>query len=150
MEIITTTESLEGLCVDLAKDSYVTVDTEFMREQTFWPELCLIQLAGERREDIIDPLAEHLTLKPFFKLLANKKVTKVFHAARQDLEIVWLKAKLIPEPIFDTQVAAMVCGFGDQVSYESLARRLTKGQIDNTSRCTAWSRGHRPQKQPDH
>jgi len=147
MEIITTTESLESLCADLAKDSYVTVDTEFMREQTFWPELCLIQMAGEGREAIIDPLAENLDLKPFFGLLANKRVMKVFHAARQDLEIIWLKARLIPEPIFDTQVAAMVCGFGDQVSYESLARRLAKVQIDKSSRFTDWSRRPLSQKQ---
>jgi ribonuclease D len=147
MEIITTTESLAALCADLAKDSYVTVDTEFMREQTFWPELCLIQMAGERHEAIVDPLAENLDLKPFFGLLANKKVMKVFHAARQDLEIIWLKAKLIPQPIFDTQVAAMVCGFGDQVSYESLARRLAKEQIDKSSRFTDWSRRPLSQKQ---
>ena len=124
MEIITTTEGLKRLCQELSRDSFVTVDTEFMREQTFWPELCLIQIAGAEREAIIDPLAEGLSLNPFFDLMANKKVVKVFHAARQDLEIIWLKAKLIPEPIFDTQVAAMVCGFGDQVSYEALARRI--------------------------
>jgi len=131
----------------LARDSFVTVDTEFMREQTFWPELCLIQIAGAEREAIIDPLAEGLTLKPFFDLMANKKVVKVFHAARQDLEIIWLKAKLIPEPIFDTQVAAMVCGFGDQVSYEALARRIAKVQIDKSSRFTDWSRRPLSQKQ---
>jgi ribonuclease D len=147
MEIITTTESLASLCQGLARDTYVTVDTEFMREQTFWPELCLIQIAGEQREAIIDPLAEGLNLAPFFGLMANRKVLKVFHAARQDLEIIWLKAKLIPEPIFDTQVAAMVCGFGDQVSYESLARRLAKVQIDKSSRFTDWSRRPLSQKQ---
>jgi len=147
MEIITTTEGLKRLCQELARDSFVTVDTEFMREQTFWPELCLIQIAGAEREAIIDPLAEGLTLKPFFDLMANKKVVKVFHAARQDLEIIWLKAKLIPEPIFDTQVAAMVCGFGDQVSYEALARRIAKVQIDKSSRFTDWSRRPLSQKQ---
>jgi ribonuclease D len=131
----------------LSRDSFVTVDTEFMREQTFWPELCLIQIAGAEREAIIDPLAEGLSLKPFFDLMANKKVVKVFHAARQDLEIIWLKAKLIPEPIFDTQVAAMVCGFGDQVSYEALARRIAKVQIDKSSRFTDWSRRPLSQKQ---
>jgi ribonuclease D len=147
MEIITTTEGLKRLCQELARDSFVTVDTEFMREQTFWPELCLIQIAGAEREAIIDPLAEGLSLKPFFDLMANKKVVKVFHAARQDLEIIWLKAKLIPEPIFDTQVAAMVCGFGDQVSYEALARRIAKVQIDKSSRFTDWSRRPLSQKQ---
>jgi ribonuclease D len=147
MEITTTTEGLKRLCQELARDSFVTVDTEFMREQTFWPELCLIQIAGAEREAIIDPLAEGLSLKPFFDLMANKKVVKVFHAARQDLEIIWLKAKLIPEPIFDTQVAAMVCGFGDQVSYEALARRIAKVQIDKSSRFTDWSRRPLSQKQ---
>jgi ribonuclease D len=147
MEIVTTTEGLKRLCLELSRDSFVTVDTEFMREQTFWPELCLIQIAGAEREAIIDPLAEGLSLKPFFDLLANKKVVKVFHAARQDLEIIWLKAKLIPEPIFDTQVAAMVCGFGDQVSYEALARRIAKVQIDKSSRFTDWSRRPLSQKQ---
>jgi ribonuclease D len=147
MEIITATESLKSLCEELSRDSYVTVDTEFMREQTFWPELCLIQIAGQRREAIIDPLAEGLSLEPFFKLMANRKVVKVFHAARQDLEIIWMKAKLIPAPIFDTQVAAMVCGFGDQVSYESLARRLAKVQIDKSSRFTDWSRRPLSQRQ---
>jgi ribonuclease D len=147
MEIVTTTEGLKRLCHELSRDSFVTVDTEFMREQTFWPELCLIQIAGAEREAIIDPLAEGLSLKPFFDLMANKKVVKVFHAARQDLEIIWLKAKLIPEPIFDTQVAAMVCGFGDQVSYEALARRIAKVQIDKSSRFTDWSRRPLSQKQ---
>jgi ribonuclease D len=147
MEIITTTEGLKRLCHELSRDSFVTVDTEFMREQTFWPELCLIQIAGAEREAIIDPLAEGLGLKPFFDLMANKKLVKVFHAARQDLEIIWLKAKLIPEPIFDTQVAAMVCGFGDQVSYEALARRIAKVQIDKSSRFTDWSRRPLSQKQ---
>jgi ribonuclease D len=147
MEIITATESLKSLCEEISRDSYVTVDTEFMREQTFWPELCLIQIAGQGREAIIDPLAEGLNLEPFFKLMANRKVVKVFHAARQDLEIIWMKARLIPAPIFDTQVAAMVCGFGDQVSYESLARRLAKVQIDKSSRFTDWSRRPLSQRQ---
>jgi ribonuclease D len=147
MEIITATERLKSLCEELSRDSYVTVDTEFMREQTFWPELCLIQIAGQGREAIIDPLAEGLSLEPFFKLMANKKVVKVFHAARQDLEIIWMKARLIPAPVFDTQVAAMVCGFGDQVSYESLARRLAKVQIDKSSRFTDWSRRPLSQRQ---
>jgi ribonuclease D len=140
METITTTEGLKGLCHDLAREPFVTVDTEFMREQTFWPVLCLIQIAGRDRQAIIDPLAETINLKPFFDLLANRRVAKVFHAARQDLEIVWLKAKLIPQPLFDTQIAAMVCGFGDQVGYEALARKIAKIQIDKSSRFTDWSR----------
>lgn len=140
MEIITTTDALKGLCQAFARESFVTVDTEFMREQTFWPVLCLIQIAGAERQAIIDPLAENISLKVFFDLMANRKVVKVFHAARQDLEIVWLKAKLIPQPLFDTQIAAMVCGFGDQVGYEALARRIAKIQIDKSSRFTDWSR----------
>jgi ribonuclease D len=140
MDIITTTEGLKGLCHDLARESFVTVDTEFMREQTFWPVLCLIQIAGSDSQAIVDPLAENINLKAFFDLMANRKVVKVFHAARQDLEIIWLKAKLIPQPLFDTQIAASVCGFGDQVGYEALARRIAKIQIDKSSRFTDWSR----------
>lgn len=147
MDIITTTERLKELCHILGQDSFVAVDTEFMREKTFWPELCLIQIAGALQEAIIDPLAEGLDLKPFFDLMANKKVMKVFHAARQDLEIIWLKAKLIPSPIFDTQIAAMVCGYGDQVGYEALARRIVKVTIDKSSRFTDWSRRPLSQKQ---
>ena len=147
MEIITTTEGLRGLCQDFAREPFVTVDTEFMREQTFWPVLCLIQIAGAERQAIVDPLAENISLKAFFDLMANRKVVKVFHAARQDLEIIWLKAKLIPQPLFDTQIAAMVCGFGDQVGYEALARRIAKTQIDKSSRFTDWSRRPLSQKQ---
>ena len=140
MDIIATTEGLKELCAALAGDDYVAVDTEFMREKTFWPELCLIQIAGAKREAVIDPLAEGINLQPFFDLMADRNVVKVFHAARQDLEIIWLKAKLIPVPIFDTQVAAMVCGYGDQVGYEALARRIAKVAIDKSSRFTDWSR----------
>jgi ribonuclease D len=140
MDIIATTEGLKELCAALAGDDYVAVDTEFMREKTFWPELCLIQIAGAKREAVIDPLAEDINLQPFFDLMADRNIVKVFHAARQDLEIIWLKAKLIPAPIFDTQVAAMVCGYGDQVGYEALARRIAKVAIDKSSRFTDWSR----------
>jgi ribonuclease D len=140
MDIVATTEGLKELCAALAGDDYVAVDTEFMREKTFWPELCLIQIAGAKREAVIDPLAEGINLQPFFDLMADRNVVKVFHAARQDLEIIWLKAKLIPAPIFDTQVAAMVCGYGDQVGYEALARRIAKVAIDKSSRFTDWSR----------
>jgi ribonuclease D len=147
MEIVTTTEGLKELCQALSGDTYVAVDTEFMREKTFWPELCLIQIAGAKREAVIDPLADQINLQPFFDLMANKAVVKVFHAARQDLEIIWLKAKLIPSPIFDTQVAAMVCGYGDQVGYEALSRRIAKVSIDKSSRFTDWSRRPLSQKQ---
>jgi ribonuclease D len=131
---------LATLCNDLSADNFVAVDTEFMRESTFWPELCLIQIAGTTREAIIDPLAPGLDLAPFFELMANKKVVKVFHAARQDVEIIWILGKVIPTPMFDTQVAAMVCGFGDQIGYENLVRRLAKAEIDKSSRFTDWSR----------
>jgi ribonuclease D len=140
MDIITATSDLAALCHELSSDTFVAVDTEFMRESTFWPELCLIQIAGTKREAIIDPLAPGLDLKPFFELMANKKVVKVFHAARQDVEIIWILGKVIPTPMFDTQVAAMVCGFGDQIGYENLVRRLAKAEIDKSSRFTDWSR----------
>jgi ribonuclease D len=140
MDIITATSDLASLCNDLSADNFVAVDTEFMRESTFWPELCLIQIAGTTREAIIDPLAPGLDLAPFFELMANKKVVKVFHAARQDVEIIWILGKVIPTPMFDTQVAAMVCGFGDQIGYENLVRRLAKAEIDKSSRFTDWSR----------
>src|SRR5262245_58400680 len=116
MDIITTTEALAALCSELATDSFIAVDTEFMREQTYWPELCLIQIAGSKREVVVDPLAPDIDLQPFFTLMADTRVLKVFHAARQDVEIVFHQSGRIPAPMFDTQIAAMVCGFGDQVS----------------------------------
>lgn len=140
MEIIATTGELATLCQALAADEFITVDTEFMRESTFWPELCLIQIAGSKHQAIIDPLAPGIDLTPFFQLMADKRVLKVFHAARQDVEIMWILGKVIPSPMFDTQVAAMVCGFGDQVGYENLVRRIAKAQIDKSSRFTDWSR----------
>ncbi|HEX5959448.1 MAG TPA: ribonuclease D, partial [Hyphomicrobiaceae bacterium] len=125
MQVITTTADLTDLCRRLSTHKFVTVDTEFIREQTFWPRLCVIQLAGPGDEAIVDPLAPGMDLAPFFALMADRAVMKVFHAARQDLEIVWTQAKLIPHPIFDTQVAAMVCGFGESVSYVSLVKQIT-------------------------
>jgi ribonuclease D len=140
MEIITTTPALENLCAELARDEFVAVDTEFMREQTFWPILCLIQIAGSRREAVIDPLSPDIDLSPFYALMADEKVVKAFHAARQDVEIIFVAAGTIPKPLFDTQVAAMVCGFGEQVSYEGLVRSLAKAKVDKSSRFTDWSR----------
>ncbi|MGI9374346.1 MAG: ribonuclease D [Hyphomicrobiales bacterium] len=140
MHIVTTTEDLAEVCEIYAKEPYVTVDTEFMRESTYWPQLCLIQMAGETKEVIVDPLADGISLEPFFELMANESVVKVFHAARQDVEIVYNLGKLIPKPLFDTQVAAMVSGFGDSVGYENIVRQITGGQIDKTSRFTDWSR----------
>lgn len=147
MDIITTTPALRALCTELAKDSFIAVDTEFMREQTYWPELCLVQLAGTKREAIVDPLAPEIDLEPFFALMANRSVMKVFHAARQDVEIVFHRSGIIPTPLFDTQIAAMVCGFGDQVSYEQIVRKLAKAQIDKSSRFTDWARRPLSEKQ---
>ena len=140
VEVIDTASELRRFCEELAEEDFVTVDTEFMREKTFWPRLCLIQLAGSRRAAVVDPLAEGMDLAPFFELMANDKVLKVFHAGRQDIEIIHHLAGIIPHPVFDTQIAAMVCGFGDQVGYESLVNRLAGRQIDKTSRFTDWSR----------
>jgi ribonuclease D len=140
MQVVTSTESLSALCRQLARHSFVTVDTEFMRETTFWPKLCLVQLAATGLEAIVDPQAKGIDLAPFFELMANKQVVKVFHAARQDIEIVNFKAGLIPTPVFDTQVAAMVCGFGDSISYVNLVKRIANRDLDKSSRFTDWSR----------
>ncbi len=140
MRVITTTSELADACSVLAAADFVAVDTEFMREQTFWPHLCLIQLAGPAAELIVDPLAPGLDLKPFWELMANENVVKVFHAARQDIEIVVAEAGKVPHPVFDTQVAAMVCGFGDSVSYVNLVKKVTGRDLDKSSRFTDWSR----------
>jgi ribonuclease D len=140
MNLITTTEELGRLCGHLAQKDFVAVDTEFIREQTFWPKLCLIQLANEGVEAIVDPLHPGIDLAPFYALMADERVVKVFHAARQDLEIVWTQARLMPHPVFDTQVAAMVCGFGESVSYVSLVKQITGHDLDKTSRFTDWAR----------
>ena len=146
MHVIKTTDALAKLTADYAKAPFVTVDTEFMRERTYWPQLCLVQMArpGDAREDsvIIDPLAEGIDLTPLFELMLNNNVLKVFHAARQDVEIFHNLGGLIPTPMFDTQVAAMVCGYGDQVGYETLVRRIAKAELDKSSRFTDWA--HRP------
>lgn len=140
MSLITTTAALADACARLAKHPFVTVDTEFLRETTYYPKLCLIQLASPDEAVLVDPLSPDLDLAPFLLLMANRHVVKVFHAARQDLEIVWIIGKLIPAPLFDTQVAAMVCGYGDSVGYEQLANDLAKARIDKSSRFTDWSR----------
>ena len=139
MTLIADSAELAALCKRLARADYITVDTEFMREKTFWAKLCLIQLAGPDDVAAIDPLAEGLDLKPFFGLLSNKKILKVVHGARQDIEIFYHLTGQIPLPLFDTQVAAMVCGFGDQVAYETLVSRLAHQHLDKTSRFTDWS-----------
>lgn len=144
---ITATEDLTRFCASLATASYVTVDTEFMRETTYWPKVCLIQLAGPEEARVIDPLVPGLSLQPLFDLLRNPRLLKVFHAARQDLEIFTKLMGEVPAPLFDTQVAAMVCGFGDQVSYEQLAAKLAGAQIDKSSRFTDWARRPLTEKQ---
>ena len=140
MSLITSNEDLAAACSRLARHSFVAVDTEFLRETTFWPQLCVVQAASDDEAIGIDALAPNIDLKPFFELMANEEVVKVFHAARQDVEIMWNLAKLIPKPLFDTQVAAMVCGYGDQVSYGELAQSICRAPIDKSSRFTDWSR----------
>jgi ribonuclease D len=138
--LITATADLAAACQRLARHAFVTVDTEFLRETTYYPRLCLIQMASPDEAVLIDPLAPGISLEPFLKLMADHNVVKVFHAARQDLEIVWNIGGMIPAPLFDTQVAAMVCGYGDSVGYEQLANDLAKARIDKSSRFTDWSR----------
>jgi ribonuclease D len=140
MDLITRTEDLAAACAKLSAAPFIAVDTEFMREQTFWPRLCLIQMASHDTEVLVDSLAPGIDLKPFFDLMVDEKVLKVFHSARQDIEIVHHLAGGIPHPIFDTQVAAMVCGFGEAVSYSMLVKRLLSRSLDKTSRFTDWSR----------
>lgn len=148
--MIVTTQDLEAACKTLAKSEFITIDTEFLRETTFWPELCLVQMASPDLEVIVDPLAEGIDLAPLFELMANTAVTKVFHAARQDIEIIFHLGNLIPQPIFDTQVAAMVCGFGDSVSYDQLVQKIKNIHIDKSSRFTDWSRRPLTEKQLDY
>lgn len=147
MDLITTTAALSAACDRLSKHPFVTVDTEFLRETTFWPRLCVVQIASTEEAILIDALAPDLDLAPFFALMNDEKVVKVFHAARQDIEIVWHRAKIIPHPIFDTQVAAMVLGYGDSISYDQLVQRTTGGQIDKSSRFTDWAQRPLTQRQ---
>ena len=140
MHLISDTAALSAACDRLATHPFVTVDTEFLRETTYYPKLCLIQIASPDEAVLIDPLSPDLDLAPFFGLMVDENVVKVFHAARQDLEIVWLLGRVLPVPLFDTQVAAMVCGYGDSVGYEQLANDLAKARIDKSSRFTDWSR----------
>jgi len=137
--LITETAELDALCTRLRALPFVTVDTEFMRERTYWPELCAVQLAGETEVAVVDALAPGLDLAPLGALLADTAVEKVFHAARQDIEIFVLRFGDVPRPLFDTQVAAMVAGFGDQVGYDSLVSALTGGHIDKAHRFSDWS-----------
>lgn len=154
MRIVRTQSELNALVKEFSEAPFVTVDTEFMRERTYWPELCLIQAArpaehpkDDRAAAVIDPLESDLDLAPFFELMADEHVVKVFHAARQDVEIFMNLSGAVPAPLFDTQVAAMVCGFGDQVGYETLVRRIANSSLDKSSRFTDWSRRPLSQKQ---
>lgn len=140
MTMITTTAALEAACTHLARFDAATVDTEFLRESTFWPKLCVIQMASPEEAFIVDALAPDLDLAPFFALMRDERVVKVFHAARQDIEIIWHLGGFVPHPVFDTQVAAMVCGFGDSISYDQLVARITGAQIDKSHRFTDWTR----------
>ncbi|MGQ3355590.1 MAG: ribonuclease D [Phreatobacter sp.] len=138
--LITSSSELAAVCARLAKHPFVTVDTEFLRETTFWPKLCVIQLASAAEAVAVDALAPGMDLTPFFDLMVDPAVVKVFHAARQDVEIVWHLSKRIPEPLFDSQVAAMVLGYGDSISYDQLVQRTNGTQLDKTSRFTDWSK----------
>jgi ribonuclease D len=140
MDLITTTNDLAAACERLARHPFVTIDTEFLRETTYYPLLCVAQLASVDEAVVIDALAPDLDLKPFFTLMANERVLKVFHAARQDIEIVWHRAGIVPHPIFDTQVAAMVLGHGDSISYDQLVQRITGDSLDKSHRFTDWTR----------
>jgi ribonuclease D len=139
MTLIETSDTLAEFCRRQADAAFITVDTEFMRDKTYWPQLCLVQVAGPEAAAAIDPLAPGIDLKPLFDLMVAPGVLKVFHAARQDIETFVNLTGTVPSPIFDTQVAAMVCGFGDAVSYETLASRLAGAHIDKSSRFTDWA-----------
>ena len=140
MRVITKTADLETFSRDLRGQDFFAVDTEFMRETTYWPKLCLIQAAGPETEAVIDPLAEGLDLAPFLDLMADRSVLKVFHAARQDLEIFLKLGGVLPGPVFDTQIAAMACGWGDSIAYDALVQQVLKRRLDKSSRFTDWSR----------
>ena len=144
MKIINQEKELDKFCKEAENHTFVTIDTEFMRERTYYSKLCLIQIAlpndGPEDAVLVDPLSPGMNLKPLYRLFKNTSVVKVFHAARQDLEIFWHDAKIFPTPLFDTQVAAMVCGFGEQVGYETLVRQIIKKDVDKSSRFTDWSR----------
>lgn len=140
MDLISTTSDLAAACDRLAKHKVITVDTEFLRETTYYPLLCVVQMASADEAVVVDALAPGIDLKPFFDLMSNEAVLKVFHAARQDIEIVWHLSGTIPHPIFDTQVAAMVLGYGDSIAYDQLVDRVTGHRPDKTHRFTDWSR----------
>lgn len=139
MQVITDSKALSEFCGRVTRSDYITVDTEFIRDKTYYPKLCLIQIASKDEAAVIDPLADDIDLKPVFDLMKNTKITKVFHAARQDIEIFYLLSGHMPEPIFDTQVAAAVCGYGEQIGYEALVQDIVRAELDKSSRFTDWS-----------
>ena len=149
MTPITSNGELERFCAELAKQPFIAVDTEFMRETTYWPRLCLIQAAGPDVAGVIDPLAEDLDLKPFLELMGDASIQKVFHAGRQDVEIFY-NLGVIPKPLFDTQIAAMAAGFGEQIAYDAIVRQMLRIDIDKSSRFTDWSRRPLSQAQLDY
>lgn len=140
MTLITTNEDLKKLCDGLQGEEYITVDTEFLRDKTYYPKLCLIQIASEKVEFAVDPLVDGMDLTPLFELFSNQKIVKVFHSARQDIEIILKLSGAVPKPLFDTQVAAMVCGFGASAAYATLVSELVGKNVDKSSRFTDWSR----------
>ena len=150
MTLITTTNSLSELCNKLKESEYVTVDTEFIREKTYWPDLCLIQVADNKNAAVVDVLSPNINIEPLLNIMHDPKILKVFHAARQDLEIFFKLANRLPQPLFDTQIAAMVCGFGDSVGYDTLVNKITGKIIDKSSRFTDWSLRPLTQKQIDY
>jgi len=147
IRLITDTAALEAACDRLGKDDFLAVDTEFHRETTYWPQVCLIQVASSDYDVLVDPLARGIDLSPLNHLMADPSRTKVFHAARQDLEIFTRLIGHVPGPVFDTQIAAMACGLGDSISYESLVSRVVKGQVDKSSQFTDWARRPLSEKQ---
>ena len=150
MRIVENTEDLKALVAELEGATYLALDTEFMRDQTYWPKLCLIQVAAPGVEAIVDPLGDGIDLTPFYDLLRKPGIVKVLHAARQDIEIFHHQGGMIPNPLFDSQIAAMVAGFGDAASYETLCRKIARVEIDKSSRFTDWSRRPLSQKQLDY
>ena len=150
MSLITTTKELKAFCKELEDESFITVDTEFLRDKTYFPKLCLIQVAGKNTSYAIDNLAEGIDLQPLYDLLTNSSVLKVFHSARQDIEIIYNLTGKVPSPLFDSQVAAMVCGFAEAASYEAFVRKLASVSLDKSSRFTDWSNRPLTQKQLDY
>jgi ribonuclease D len=140
MEPITSNQTLAAACARLAEHRFITIDTEFLRETTYYPKLCVVQMASAEEAVVVDALADGIDLAPVFGLMANEAVLKVFHAARQDIEIVWHRAGFIPHPVFDTQIAAMVLGYGDSISYDQLVQRITGDTLDKSHRFTDWAR----------